>query len=1314
MKHKLIILLVAFGTCFNSWTTIIAQPQYEYELDEDSPYITDASQLSSPWTDPGEGNLENMLDNNAVTFWHSSWHGEPPHNVQGSHFFQVEMPDDYYDDGMVIAFKYVRRIYDDNDHTTKWTVYGTNKEVDFSNDSIKKAIWNDPIADKEKLSLLAEIETPFTDRNQICISTPFDPQGFKFLRFYSEEQAGVSYGSRVYFHVGDFNLYVPHKRSDAEIARLKLEETIDKYTMFSDYENFPIGDKPGCYSRELVDAFMNKYWESCDAQENSDDADEMNRLREELSIAYDTIWTSRMPLILQSGYYRFRTAGKYYQMVTDPETGVEEKIYSLKYMRAALNAKTGKIEGCWGSLDDMMVDASSLWKVTRQEDGRYDIINAGYDLRIDTVSRSTIVTLSEAAVATWRVNAVYTNDDDETYVNLRIMDDDTYDYLHQEGHNGMYGESNATDGRLIGWTSTFNLSNSIAGASEFIPEFVPESDALEIIKNFGPYKEREAMLASYYSIMTAAKKNLQIAIDPIQINLISDASQLSSPFSQNDLGSADGGNLSDGVLIDNDLDTYWHSVWSGQNVPKGNHYLQVELPEGFDPAQEIYMTYTRRNTDNNQMKYWLLRGTNDPDEVDEENCDSIFSFETPWNASNYREFYKSGTFNTKGFKYIRFYCINGQSTTSGSACFHAAEIHLSYDKPNPNAPALSMGDVVPNLQKVIEAQEGIDYVTVEMYNELKEAYDAFMDKFVNTSIDFADANVKSICVRNWDKNHNGELSYEEAAEITNLKRNFTNISIKSFDELRHFTGLNTLNESVFYACNGLTSISIPENVLNIGRHAFNGCSSLSTIRVGMKNPIAITSDVFDSSTYEKATLYVPKGSKAAYETADVWKDFKDIVEYVDNYIVVDNQTIIAGESVMVKIKLENMRTDLVAFQMDLTLPKGLSLDKDGCPLSSRITDEKQELTIGKLGENTYRLTSTSFDLKPIIGKDGTLLTLKLTATEDCDDGQATISNILFSTSGSRRVDMPDETFDIDILHKFKLTYKLEDEVYKTSDVIETTPLTLEAEPTKDGYTFGGWSELPVTMPGKDVEITGRFYLYGDVNTDEEVDVVDVVDIARFVVATPSGKFREKLADLNKDNSVNLGDAVVLVNHIAGDVNFVKAMAAPNEMIEHGDALSLTKTGKTLALNLTNRRAYTAFQFDLYVDDEANVTRMALNAQRKQEHQLFYNKVENGHYRVAVLSTSNRTFNGNEGELLSFIMDAEPSADTEIRNIRFFDTKGNAYAFDAIGIGLETGLKVMQDAASKAQGVIYDLQGRKLTKVQRGVNIVNGKTLIIKK
>ena len=256
-----------------------------------------------------------------------------------------------------------------------------------------------------------------------------------------------------------------------------------------------------------------------------------------------------------------------------------------------------------------------------------------------------------------------------------------------------------------------------------------------------------------------------------------------------------------------------------------------------------------------------------------------------------------------------------------------------------------------------------------------------------------------------------------------------------------------------------------------------------------------------------------------------------------------------------------------------------------------------------------------------------------------------------------------------------------------------------------------WIRLPETMPARYVEVTVQFYLYGDVNTDEEVDVVDVVDVARFVVATPSEKFREKLADLNFDNTVNIGDAVVLVNHIAGDQNFVKELFAPEHRIDTG-VLSLSRNGRNLALNLTNGQAYTAFQFDLYVAEDADVVKMMLNGQRQQKHQLLYNKIEDGHYRVAVLSTSNSTFLGKAGELLSLVIDDALDADVEISNIHFFDAKGNDYVFDTIGVDQETGVNNV-NGNNNVNDNIYDLQGRKLSKLQRGVNVIGGKKVLVK-
>lgn len=55
-----------------------------------------------------------------------------------------------------------------------------------------------------------------------------------------------------------------------------------------------------------------------------------------------------------------------------------------------------------------------------------------------------------------------------------------------------------------------------------------------------------------------------------------------------------------------------------------------------------------------------------------------------------------------------------------------------------------------------------------------------------------------------------------------------------------------------------------------------------------------------------------------------------------------------------------------------------------------------------------------------------------------------------------------------------LTYKVDGEVYKEYSIEEGTAITPEPAPTKTGYTFSGWSEIPATMPDHDVEVNGSF------------------------------------------------------------------------------------------------------------------------------------------------------------------------------------------------------------------------------------------------
>ena len=60
------------------------------------------------------------------------------------------------------------------------------------------------------------------------------------------------------------------------------------------------------------------------------------------------------------------------------------------------------------------------------------------------------------------------------------------------------------------------------------------------------------------------------------------------------------------------------------------------------------------------------------------------------------------------------------------------------------------------------------------------------------------------------------------------------------------------------------------------------------------------------------------------------------------------------------------------------------------------------------------------------------------------------------------------------VNNYTLTYKVDGEVYKTATIAYGTAITPETAPTKEGYTFSGWSEIPETMPANDVTITGTF------------------------------------------------------------------------------------------------------------------------------------------------------------------------------------------------------------------------------------------------
>lgn len=87
-------------------------------------------------------------------------------------------------------------------------------------------------------------------------------------------------------------------------------------------------------------------------------------------------------------------------------------------------------------------------------------------------------------------------------------------------------------------------------------------------------------------------------------------------------------------------------------------------------------------------------------------------------------------------------------------------------------------------------------------------------------------------------------------------------------------GVKTIGEGAFHNCFNLVSVFIPSSVTSIGSSAFSNCNNLTQVFSLIQNPFSINNNVF--TTYSTTTLFIPKGTKSAYQAKSGWKKFSNI------------------------------------------------------------------------------------------------------------------------------------------------------------------------------------------------------------------------------------------------------------------------------------------------------------------------------------------------------------------------------------------------------------------------------------------------------
>ena len=90
-------------------------------------------------------------------------------------------------------------------------------------------------------------------------------------------------------------------------------------------------------------------------------------------------------------------------------------------------------------------------------------------------------------------------------------------------------------------------------------------------------------------------------------------------------------------------------------------------------------------------------------------------------------------------------------------------------------------------------------------------------------------------------------------------------------------GVVSIGYGAFEYVTGLTSITLPSSVATIGESAFSNCTGLTSIIVESYTPPTIENNAFQNVNTANITVYVPCGRVAAYQAAEGWSSFANIV-----------------------------------------------------------------------------------------------------------------------------------------------------------------------------------------------------------------------------------------------------------------------------------------------------------------------------------------------------------------------------------------------------------------------------------------------------
>ena len=277
-------------------------------------------------------------------------------------------------------------------------------------------------------------------------------------------------------------------------------------------------------------------------------------------------------------------------------------------------------------------------------------------------------------------------------------------------------------------------------------------------------------------------------------------------------------------------------------------------------------------------------------------------------------------------------------------------------------------------------------------------------------------------------------------------------------------GVTFIGRGAFSRCSGLTSLTIPSSMAAIGDYSFWECNNLIQVTTGVKEPFVISDNVFPNTVFSNATLFVPAGTMAAYQSIAGWRLFKTILNVNGIY--------------------------LLTYYVDGKEYKTVEYD-----YGAAVTPEEEPYKEGYTfsGWNGVPTTMPARDVS--VYGTYTINKYNLIYYVDGDEYKSTELNygaeitpeeepyrLGYTFSGWSEIPATMPATDVAIfgsfiINQYSITYIIDGEKYATVLVDYNSKIVPPTPPVKDGFEFQ-WEYYPETMPAYDITINGSYITTG--------------------------------------------------------------------------------------------------------------------------------------------------------------------------------------------------------------------------------------------